>query len=324
MIDRKGNRVVFLMSILMSIITGCQEPAQDGPFAISKGTMGCVLERLTEEVYDEYQFQGVSQDGQWVSISWSNGEDEEGRPIRGAYSLNLISGEKEVYQNPLNNSSSFSGDGSLLIGAHYIEDGTTDIIEYNRETGTVTSIAPDSTWDFLPSYSPDGVYILFNSYRSGNSELYLYDRITSSMRQLTYNDVYDANGEFSSDGSKVVFNRMIGQREGGGYDMDVYVLDLAGEERLLIDMETNEASYPSWAPDNETLVFSSDFEANPEQHNLYIRHPSGGVAKLTEGNWKDSYAYWARDGSYIYFNSDREGYTDVYRIAMDGTQCVQM
>ena len=163
--DRNGFRLLIVMSVWTSTLWGCQGPTREGPFSVSKGTTGCVMERLTTEAYNEYQFQGVSRDGQWLSISWSNGEDEESQRNRGAYSLNLISGEKEIFQDPLNNSSSYSTDGSLMIGAHYIQGGTTDVIEYNRETGTVTSIAPDSTWDFLPSYSPDGVYILFNSYR---------------------------------------------------------------------------------------------------------------------------------------------------------------
>jgi len=45
--------------------------------------------------------------------------------------------------------------------------------------------------------------------------------------------------------------------------------------------------------------------------------------KLTDGDWKDSYAYWTRDGQYIYFNSDRSGTTQVYRLLMDGLDCIR-
>ena len=38
--------------------------------------------------------------------------------------------------------------------------------------------------------------------------------------------------------------------------------------------------------------------------------------------WRlDGYAYWTRDGKFVYFNSDRSGISKVYRIAMDGLDC---
>lgn len=162
---------------------------------------------------------------------------------------------------------------------------------------------------------------MFNSTRSGNSEIYLYTRSIGTLTQLTDNEVYDAHGEFSPDGSKVLFHRMVEEREGGGYDFDLYAHDLESGEETRLTSSPFEESYGSWAPDGETYVFSSDFEEAPEQHNLYVMEPDGTRTRLTDGDWKDSYSFWTRDGSYIYFNSDRAGNTDIFRIPMEGHRC---
>ena len=82
-----------------------------------------------------------------------------------------------------------------------------------------------------------------------------------------------------------------------------------------------EESYAAFAPDGSHIVLSSDFEQKPEKHNLYVRTPDGSLKSLTKGDWKDSYAYWTVDGKFIYFNSDRSGINDVYRIPMNGFSC---
>ena len=44
---------------------------------------------------------------------------------------------------------------------------------------------------------------------------------------------------------------------------------------------------------------------------------------MTNGDWKDGYAFWTRDGAFIYFNSDRSGASNIYRLLMDGFECVR-
>ena len=77
-------------------------------------------------------------------------------------------------------------------------------------------------------------------------------------------------------------------------------------------------------------VIITDWYAPPEtlaerfKVNLYILGPDGETtARLTEGDWKDSYAYWTADGKFIYFNSDRAGATNIYRMLMNGVECVR-
>lgn len=321
----KPVQTSFLVALIIASVShvASAKPSDEQIFKAFTGTNGCLIEQLTSENYDEFQHQGASHDGQWLSVGWNKGKDADGNPIRGSYRLNLVTGEKSELADPINHNSSFSGDGLWLVGAHYTPDGKTDIFEYNVKTGRANVIAQDSAWEFLPSYSPDGQYILFNSYRSGNSEIYLYDRSAKTMKQLTNYAGYDAHGEFSPDGSKISFHRQVKKRADGGYDFDIYSYDLASGKETRLTTTSLEESYASWAPDGQALVMSLEVEAQPKRRNLYVMASDGTFSQLTYGDWKDSYAYWMRDGSYIYFNSDRSGNAAIYRIKMKGFVCAK-
>jgi len=283
---------------------------------------GCYLEQLTAGAGDEYQFQGVGRDGHWLTYSWSR-QSTAGEAQNGGVRRDLSTGREVALPDGFGNGGSLSPDGAFLVGAQPDGQESTAIRELEIATGDVREIAPHPAHDFLPSYSPDGAWIAFNSSRDeAGMDLYLFERGTGELTRLTSDPRYEAHAEFSPDGSRILFHRMMGERAGGGYDFDLFVLELdSGEETRLTD-SSYEENYGSWAPDGRHLVFSSDVDEAPEHHNLYVLGPDGEIAEqLTDGDWKDSYAYWTRDGAWIYFNSERNGNSDLYRIAMDGVAC---
>ena len=287
------------------------------------GTQGCVIEQITSEAYDEFQHRGVSADGQWLAVGWNKGKDSDGNTVRGSYLLNLITGKKRHLPLPLNHNSSFSPNGQFLIGAQYTPDGKTELYEYDLKTGQAAVIAADPNWDFKPSYTPDGQSIVFNSYRTGNSEIYLYGRADKTMQQLTQHDSYDSHAEMSPDGPKILFHRHVKTKAEGVYDFDLYVHDLSTGKETRLTSTPQEEGYPAWGPEGKRVVFSYNKEDKPGINHLYIMETDGTLKQLTGGNWKDSYAQWMQDGSYIYFNSDRSGVSDIYRMKMDGSDCVK-
>ena len=305
------TKTITLGAAVLSL-SSCATTQDNGP-----EVWHCPVEQVTFEAYDTFQFQGVSQDGRFLSVAWSKKQDT----ARGAYLLDLETGEKHQLPKQFNNTGSFSHDGQWLVGAHYISEENTDIFVYSLNGRVKKTISPHGSYDFLPSFSPDSNTILFNAFRSGNSEIVLVDRHSGNIRQITHNDVYDAHAEFSPDGDKILFHRMVRKRPSGGYDFDLYSLDLKHKHETRLTESPYEESYGSWGPDSQTIVFSSDFQQAPEKHNLYLRSPQGTLYRLTTGDWKDSYAYWSRDGRYVYFNSDRHGATNIFRIPMEGLTC---
>lgn len=210
------------------------------------------------------------------------------------------------------------------MAAAYDDSGRTEILEVHLESGDIEVIAPHEQWDWLPSYSADGRFIVFNSMREGNqADIYVYERASMQLERLTSYAGYDAHAQFSPDGERILFHRMNGERDDGGFDFDLYVIDRRTVTESRLTDGPYEESYGAFAPDGRHIVFSSDFEEAPEKHNLYLRSPDGSFTALTDGDWTDRYAYWTADGRYVYFNSDRSGVTNVYRIPMQGVSCVR-
>ncbi|MDJ0749413.1 MAG: hypothetical protein QNJ11_08000 [Woeseiaceae bacterium] len=321
--------------VLLSLTTACSSrPIPDGvqpadaPQSASLFTRlvdpsGCVIEQVTAGDSDQYQVQGVSTDGKSLLMAVR----EKGAPnldSRG-YEMDLATGEKTDLSAIFTNSGTYSPDGQFIVVAQESVNGKTDIYEYERATGELQPVAPHEDWDWLPSYSPDGRFILFNSYRvDGQSDIHVFEKSTRTLRRLTEYPGYDAHAQYSPDGERIVFNRQQGTREDGGYVFDLIVIDVkTGQETRLTDGEYEEG-YPAWGPDGRHIVYSSDIDDQPGKPNLYILKPGGkGVSRITEGDWKDSYAFWTRDGAFIYFNSDRSGASNIYRLLMDGFECVR-
>ena len=314
-----------MLLIAAAATQGCGDAATQPRFTTLVDPTGCALEQITDEPFDEYQVQGVSHDGTMLAYAWDQGEDANGQPQRGAHLLDLTNGERTPLPISMSNAGAFDTDGGRLIGAQPDAAGRTEIVELDLETGETHTLASHEQWDWLPSYSPDGRMVVFNSYRdAGQADIFVYERTSGTLRQLTTFDGYDAHAQFSPDGARILFHRMIRERDDGGYDFDILVLAReSGAETVLISGPFEE-SYGAFAPDGQHVVFSSDFEEAPEKHNLYVFTPaSGSYIQLTDGDWKDSYAYWTPGGDYIYFNSDREGVSNIYRMPMRGFECVR-
>jgi len=309
---------------------GVAEPAASSeaasPFSRLTDPGGCVIEQITTADYDEYQVQGASADGKLLSMTASpEGPAETGNDsVYQVYEMDLTTGEKTGLSRNLQNSGPFSPDGRFNVVAQPADNGKTDIFEYERATGELRAVTSHEDWDWLPSYSPDGRLIVFNSFRvGGQSDIYLLDKSTGMFQRLTEDPAYEANAEFSPDGKRILFHRQRGKRDEGGYIFDLMVYDMeTGRETRLTDGDYEE-SYPSWAPDGSHIAYSSDVGGKQGKHNLYILTPDGEAAtRLTQGDWVDRYSFWSRDGKFIYFNSDRAGVTNIYRMPMEGVDCV--
>ncbi len=335
-IRRPANSTVMIAALFPVFIACSAETPQNlaesvatpeavSPFSMLVDPGGCVIELITTANHDEYQVQGASADGRLLSMAARLEGATEDDPVTQVYEMDLATGEKTDLSHMLQNSGAFSPDGRFIVVAQETDNGKTDIFEYERATGKLRPVASHEDWDWLPSYSPDGRFILFNSYRvEGQSDIHLFEKSTGTLRRLSEDPGYDAHAKFSPDGKRILYHRQQGTRDEGGYIFDLIVYDMAtGQETQLTDGDYEE-SYPAWAPDGRHIVYSSDIGGKHGKHNLYVLAPDGETTiRLTQGDWIDRYAYWSPDGKFIYFNSDRGGATNIYRMLMDGVECVR-
>lgn len=259
-------------------------------------------------------FHGLSPDGRTMAVGWDKGSGPATQ--RGAYLLDLKSGKRTDLPH-LNNAPSFSPDGRFVVSANYADRVLrTEIVELDQRSEKARTYASGPSAEWLASYAPDGKSILFNSARSGDSDLYQADRATGGLRQLTSDPRYEAHGSYIDGGRRIVFHRQT-----GGDNYDIVIRDLkSGAEQVVGATEAEEA-YPAVSPDGRWVAFSAVPEAGA-QPNLYVmRRDGSGRIRLTEGAAKDAYATWSPNGRALYFVRFAEGGAKILRLKMRGGAC---
>jgi TolB protein len=292
---------------LLTLFTTClsaQALGQELTTSVDPG--GCILEHVAVEPgTNQYQFDSLAPDGKSIAIAWDRGQDE-----RGTYILDLETWQRQDIP-ALNNGATFSPDGRYLLNSVYVSDDNTDIARLDIDTGAVDIYAPNDAWDWLPSYSPDGSRILFNSFRTGNSDIYLYDLESEQLVRLTESAYYEAHAQFSPDGESILFHEQVSRS-----DFNVKLMNVASATAIDVTDGKSEDSYPSWSPDGKLIAFASDRNQETGITDIFIMTTSGEVqARITDAPHKDAYPFWSPDGSYLYFTSYREP-QGVYRVRM--------
>lgn len=282
------------------------------PFPRNAGVSDCVVERVAHAPGEHhFSFHGLSPDARRLVVGFSAQSDT----VLGSYLLDLRTGARTPLPG-INNGGSFSPDGKRVVAAMYVSRKDTEIVELDLSSGAVTPIAPDSAYDFLPSYSPDGKLIVFNSYRSGRSDIYVHDRVTRALRRMTTFEGYDAHAQFSPDGRSIVFHRRAGKD-----DYNIMLLDVAtGRERALTSAPGEEA-YPAFSPTGREIAYvdGRDSTASTDLHVLSLKDAS--VRRLLTLPTYEGYPTWSRDGRFLYFTSRDSVGTRVQRVALDGSAC---
>jgi Tol biopolymer transport system component len=167
-----------------------------------------------------------------------------------------------------------------------------------------------------PNWSPDGKFFVFNQ----NNKL--YKMATNGEPELiatgTLNHINNDHG-ISPDGTLLAISD---QTVGGG--SRIYVLPVTGGTPRLLT--SNAPSYfHGWSPDAKTLVFCGqrNFDIEGKRTNnfdIYTIPVEGGPeTRLTTDPAKDDGPDYSSDGKYIYFNSDRTGHMQVWRMNPDGS-----
>lgn len=260
-------------------------------------------------------FHGLSPDGRKLAIGWDRGSGANTQ--RGAYLLDLRTGQRTPLPH-LNNAPSFSPDGRHLISANYAADRSlkTELVELDLRDGSARSLASGPSAEWLGSYSSDGRWILFNSTRTGASDLYRIRRADGRVERLTDDPRYEAHAQFFDRDRQVIFHRQV-----GGDDYDIVIRDLRNRTERAIGSTPAEEGYPAMSSDGRWIAFSA-VTKNGQQPNLFVMRADGsGGRQLTDGPLKDAYATWSRDGRSIIFVRFDPGGSKILRLAVRNGSC---
>jgi Tol biopolymer transport system component len=168
-------------------------------------------------------------------------------------------------------------------------------------TGRTVIYSADHVFE-APNWTPDGKDLLLNS----QGRLWRLPLAGGAPRAIDTGNVKKLNNDhgISPDGTLLAISAQ-----------QIYVLPAAGGTPRQVT-ELIPSYYHGWSPDGRTLAYCA---RRGENFDLYGISVSGGPERrLTEHAGYDDGPDYSPDGRWIYFNSDRSGSWDIWRIPADG------
>ncbi len=238
-----------------------------------------------------------------------------------------------------NISPSISPDGRWVAYVGYENLLTPDLVVANAETGevvrTLSSPQRDPHMDAISfiqsagSWSPDGEHFAFVIFKEGDNQIEIVNTQNGNRQQRIATPGIGGilHVAWSPDGQKIAF---AGQ-SGGQSDIYVYDLEARSVQQLTNDKYAD--FQPAWSPDGRTIAFSTDrgegtsFERlTYGEMNLALLDVATRNVRVLDifGGTKHIDPHYTPDGRSLYFLSDREGISDIYRIDLETMQTFQV
>jgi TolB protein len=143
-----------------------------------------------------------------------------------------------------------------------------------------------------PRFSPDGNYLAYSSYHSGNQNLYMTDlRQNKVTRAISRREGMNMAPAWSPDGKKMVVTL---SKDGSP---DLYMIDLQGKILKRLTARAGINVSPSWSPDGRTLAFVSDRSGSPQIYLMDMK--TFTVSRLTFEGQENTEPSWSPDGKLL-------------------------
>ncbi|MBK8020161.1 MAG: PD40 domain-containing protein [Chloroflexi bacterium] len=188
------------------------------------------------------------------------------------------------------------------------------------EPGKNPSVLADHLWDDrFPSWSPDGQWLAFVSWRDGNADIFRARADGSEVRNLTQDPAWDISPSWSPDGQSIAFFSV------RSLYRNLFVMKPdGGDLRQLTDtQELSTGTFwhaPAWSPDGSMLAIQTSIDRDNEI--VIVGRDGAPAMQLTRAGRSDVLPAWLPDGERLLFMSDRGGRFRVY-VAEWRTQRIQ-
>jgi len=163
-----------------------------------------------------------------------------------------------------------------------------------------------------PNWRPDGKSLIYNS----DGLMYNFDLATRQPALLPTGEVKNNNNDhvLSFDGKQLGLSSGV---EALGGSIGYTVAAAGGQPRQLTPR--GPSYLHGWSPDAKFLIFTG--ERRNQNFDIYRVPAAGGPeVRLTTDAGLDDGPEYTPDGQYIYFNSNRTGTMQVWRMRADGSQ----
>jgi len=247
----------------------------------------------------------------------------------------LIQGTKEIR---LNVSPALSPDGKQIVFLSSRDLFSIDMYLADAETGKIkrklikTAVDPHfESLQFIKSsgcWDAEGNRFIFSAISKGRPVLTLIDvKKGKTIKEEVFPELGEIlNPTWSPDGRFVAFSALAG----GLTDIFVYDLEAGTLKKLTDDPYAD--LYPAWSPDGRAIAFVTDrFTTDLSildigDYQLALLDPeTGEIQKISAFNGtKHINPQWSPDSKSLYFLSDPNGITNIYRIDLDNQDIFQV
>jgi Tol biopolymer transport system component len=245
----------------------------------------------------------------------------------------------DIDSGDINLSPVLSPDGSRVAFLSERDLFSIDVFVADAHTGKIQkkliSSATNGHFDALRfidsagSWSPDGTRFALVVFARGNNELLIVDTDDGKIKKRHRPTGVGAisNPAWSPDGTTIAFS---GSAQGRS---DMYLLDVETAEITRVTDDRNAELQPAWSPDGTRLAFVTDRGPDTDFDDLTYGSMRLGVMELESGDTrvfapldeaKHINPQFSPDGRSLYFISDHQGFSDIYRLNLETESVFQV
>ncbi len=266
-----------------------------------------------------------------LSKDWQEALKKDYDPVSQITQLPTATGKllvKGSEQDPYNVAPALSPDGKKLVFISSRELFSMEMFMSDAKTGKVTKkltqTAVDSHFQSIQfinssgSWDADGKRFVFGAVSEGKPVLAFLDdegrKIMDEIRFPALGEIL--NPSWSPDGKRIAFSGL-----SGGYT-DLYIYNLETKELRPMTQDAYGDIHPAWSPDGRWIAFVTErFTTQLSimsfgNYQLALMDPETGEIRplntLKEGN--STNPQWSADSKSLFFISDRNGISNVYRL----------
>ena len=220
----------------------------------------------------------------------------------------------------------WSSDGQRIV-FYSSRNGRWDIYSIDVDGTNEIRLTTHETGEAAPMLSPDGLRIVFTSYRDGydgHQSIHIMDSDGTNETRLTENDRHDTSPTWSPDGRRIAYVSQLREDnrlwlDADGLNSEIYVMDADGSNKKRLTQHVEDDWVPRWSPDSQRIAFLS---ARNSPNAIYIMDADGSnKRRLTQDNRSFDPA-WSPDGTRIAYSalhSVEDGLYEIYVMDADGS-----
>ena len=244
---------------------------------------GSNFRRLTTDDNRQHYYPSISPDGN--SVVYAAFREPN---IYEIYEMNISSGSVTQLTDRLGNINGpeISPDGSTI--AFKLSTLNSNQIWLMDRNGENPRPVPNALgWD--PTWSPDGMSILFASDIQGGVQLYTIKLDGSELLKISNLPAIRGRSDWSPNGQFIV------TYSGEAWKRDVFIMNADGSDARMLSPTGGNSQGPSISPDGQWVAFTSYYDHYGEDHGceIYIMRVDGSdVRRLTDNDYCDYQPRW--------------------------------